>query len=114
MTLENFRTHALAELHSAIPKLNLQGCSFASYDVDRAEPRTADGRRPPRAFARTTGGVTTVWPIKLVLAPVIAAEITASIAAKEYPTARWPSDIPAPEFAQRPWEVAASSWKPIA
>ena len=113
MTLENFRTHALAELRSAIPKLNLQGCSFASYDVDRSEPRTGDGRRPPRAFARTTSGVTIVWPIKLVLAPVIAAEIAASIAASEYPTAHWPSDLPAPEFAQRPWEVSTLSWDVI-
>ena len=113
MTLDTFRAHALAELRSAIPKLNLQGCSFASYDVDRAEPRTADGRRPPRAFARTTGRVTTVWPIKLVLAPVIAAEIAASIGASEYPAAQWPSDMPVPELAQRPWEVAATSWNPI-
>lgn len=113
MTLENFRAHAIAELRSAIPKIDLQGCSFESYDVDRAEPRTADGRRPPRAFARTTGSVTTVWPIKLVLAPVIAAEITASTAASDYPSAHWPSDMPAPEFAQRPWEVATLSWNPI-
>ncbi|MEI6879173.1 MAG: hypothetical protein WCL33_09075, partial [Planctomycetota bacterium] len=83
------------------------------YDVDRAEPRTADGRRPPRAFARTTRGVTIVWPIKLVLAPVIAAEIAASIAASEYPTAHWPSDVLAPEFAQRPWEVSTLSWDAI-
>ena len=113
MTLDNFRTHAISELRTAIPNLNLQGCSFASYDVDRAEPRTADGRRPPRAFSRTDGAVTTVWPIKLVLSPVIAAEIAATFTASGNPASHWPSDMPVPELAQRPWEVATTVWNPI-
>jgi hypothetical protein len=47
------------------------------------------------------------------LAPVIAAEIAASIAASENPAAHWPSDMPTPEFAQRPWEVSTLSWDTI-
>lgn len=121
MTPADFRAHLLNELREAIPKLDLHGCAFASYDVDRAEPRTVDGRRPPRAYAQTVDGVTIVWPVKLVLAPVIAAEIAASTAASEYPAAQWPSEMPAPESAKRPWEIAAlgshcpnGAWSPIA
>ncbi len=114
MSPEKFQAHVIAELRSVLPKVNLERCSFASYAVDRAEPRTVDGRRPPRAFSHTSGGVTTVWPVKLVLSPVIAAEIAASIAANEDPAVRWPREMPLPELAQRPWEAATTSWSSIA
>jgi len=114
MTLENFQRHVLSEVRAAMPKLNLTHCAFASYDIDRAEPRTPDGRRPARAFAQTTGAVTTVWPVKLVLAPVIAAQIAASFEGVESEPLSWPSAVPSPAYAPRPWELLSKNlWRDI-
>lgn len=114
MTLADFQHHVLSEARAAIPQLNLAHCAFASYDIDRAEPRTTDGRRPARAFAQTSGAVTTIWPVKLVLAPVIAAQIAATFDSVTSEPIMWPSELPSPTFALRPWELPSKNlWSDI-
>ncbi len=106
-----FEQYARCEIEGSIPGLSLRGCQIASLLVDRAEPRMAGGRRPPHAFAQTLSGLTTLWPVKLVLAPMIAGEI-ASRCARSLPhgsatSTAWPSDVQRPPLAPRPWQDAA-------
>jgi len=114
MSESDFATFAMDEIKKCIPALSFKGCEFASYKVIRAEPRTGDGRRPPKAFTHTSGRITTIWPVKLVLAPLAATAMMNQL--QQIPRAtqehiQWPTDLPRPELAERPWETA--EWTPI-
>lgn len=111
MEASDFIRHGLAEVASALPGVELGGCEVGEYLVDRAEPRTKDGRRPPRAFAQWQGPICTVWPIKLVLAPLLARAVCAH--ARGQPSAHstgsaWSGSEQSVNLAERPWE---SHWK---
>ncbi len=110
MDAHEFAQHARSEIEGAVRGLSLSGFEFASHLVDRAEPQTQSGRRPPRAFAHSAHGVTTLWPVKLVLAPGIADEIAEKVAGRvagegTAPIA-WPSTIERLALADRPWQSA--------
>ena len=114
MSESAFAAYAMDEIKKCIPALSFKGCEFASYKVIRAEPRTGDGRRPPKAFTHTSGRITTIWPVKLVLAPLAATAMMNQL--QQIPRAthehiQWPADLPRPELAERPWETA--TWSPI-
>jgi hypothetical protein len=114
MSESDFATFAMDEIKKCIPALSFKGCEFASYKVIRAEPRTGDGRRPPKAFTHTSGRITTIWPVKLVLAPLAATAMMNQL--QQIPRAtqehiQWPADLPRPELAERPWETA--TWSSI-
>jgi hypothetical protein len=114
MSESAFAAYAMDEIKKCIPALSFEGCEFASYKVTRAEPRTGDGRRPPKAFTHTSGRITTIWPVKLVLAPLAATAMMNQL--QQIPRAthehiQWPADLPRPELAQRPWETA--TWSSI-
>ncbi len=114
LTQSDFRAHVIAELRAAIPQFELQGSAFTSFDVDRAEPRTKDGRRPARPFAQTSRGITTLWPVKLVLAPMIAEQVAAEISVGESTISRWADELAAPAPAPRPWDALPSdAWSAI-
>lgn len=100
------------ELETAIPRLDLSRAEFATYRVDRAEAVTAGGRRPESFQVLRDGNVFTAWPTKLVLAPVLADSLAASLVSSGGPSdlslsslAQWP----APKVALPPWE-AATTW----
>ncbi len=111
MTPANFRDHALRELRSALGGFDFADCKFASYLVNRAEPQTKDGRRPPRAVEVREGRVSVIWPVKLVLAPRIAEEIAMRYTPTTRASGGWPLGMPIPECASRPWEQA--EWESI-
>jgi FAD dependent oxidoreductase len=76
--------HARKELQACLPGLELSGAAdlnfrggleWATFRIDRAEPATADGRRPADAFAKLEGNVITAWPTKLALAPQLAQRV---------------------------------------
>jgi glycine/D-amino acid oxidase-like deaminating enzyme len=104
---------AKAELASVLPGVNLNSVEWSAYCVDRAEGATANGSRPETIQVLCAGNVTTGWPTKLVLAPVLANEI-ASRASSPYvaqefdttPFANWPR----PEVALLPWAEADREW----
>ena len=101
-----FLEYATGEICRCIPGVSLKECGFASYDVTRAEPRTGDGKRPPTGFCRTQDRITTIWPVKLVLAPKIAAQLVKDMEPSTHPQITLPMDLPRPELAPRPWETA--------
>ncbi len=115
MSASEFERHARNEIESALPGLVLTGCTFASLLVDRAEPMTPGGGRPACAYAHTTDRVTTLWPVKLVLAPKIAADVAARIAMNltrhVNAVVEWPREVPRPPLADRPWQHA--SWSAL-
>ena len=109
-----FAQYAMDEIKKCIPALSFTGCQFASYPVMRAEPRTGDGRRPSKTFTHTSGRVTTIWPVKLVMAPMAAAAMMKQLEHSPRTTGahmQWPADLLRPELAARPWESA--QWSAI-
>lgn len=105
--------HTWGELLAVLPSVDLRGTEWSTYTVDRAEGATPNGSRPETIQVLCAGNVTTGWPTKLVLAPVLANEI-ASRATSPYvsdtfdtsPFAKWPR----PEVAAVPWETADCRW----
>lgn len=104
-----FLARARDEVIGCLPGVDLRAAEWSSYLVDRAEPRTRDGRRPSAAHVSATGRVVTVWPVKLVLAPRAAREALAHAAPATGADARWPAGWPVPAVAARPWQDAVWS-----
>jgi hypothetical protein len=92
--------------------VDLREAEWSSYLVDRAEPRTRDGRRPSAAHVSAAGRVVTVWPVKLVLAPRAAREAVVHAEPSGAASAGWPAGWPVPAVAARPWHEAAWSRLP--
>jgi hypothetical protein len=107
-----FLLRAREELAACLPGVDLSCAQWSSYLVQRAEPRTAGGRRPPSAHVRAHGAVVSVWPVKLVMAPRAAAEAIALAAPRASADAAWPAGTESPSLAPRPWETA--TWSRLA
>lgn len=104
---------AKTELMTVLPGINFAGTEWSTYTVDRAEGATANGARPESVQILCAGNVTTGWPTKLVLAPVLAQEIASRASSPYYSSAfdtRPFIDWPRPKVAQFPWEMAERSW----
>lgn len=106
-----FRQHAAKELSDALGGFHLNDLEIATYRVNRAEPKTADGRRPPRGFESVDGAVSVVWPVKFVLAPKVAQTIAARSSRSTRAGVVWPDTMSPPPVAQRPWQQV--SWTNI-
>ncbi len=104
---------ARAELTEVLPSLDLSQVEWSTYRVDRAEGATGNGARPDSIQVLCAGNVTTGWPTKLVLAPILAQEI-ASRASSPYITSAFDAsplqDWPRPEVASLPWEDQDRIW----
>ncbi len=95
------------ELATLLPWIDFSQCEFATLDIDRAEPRMPDGRRPDDVYADERDGVITAWPTKLAFAPRLAACINdmlkmASVA--QTSDAGTPPAWPFPGYALLPWQ----------
>ncbi len=115
-TPQQLTEHAARELLTILPGLNLDGTEWSTYMVDRAEGATEGGVRPETVQVLCAGNVTTAWPTKLALAPVLADEIAtrvrpgasqrkgeATVLAK---LANWPR----PPVAEYPWNEPTRTW----
>ncbi|MDB5347875.1 MAG: dependent oxidoreductase [Schlesneria sp.] len=104
---------ARAELADVLPNLDLADVEWSTYRVDRAEGATGNGSRPDTIQVLCAGNVTTGWPTKLVLAPILSQEI-ASRASSPYVSAEFDStplaSWPRPEVASLPWEESDRVW----
>lgn len=93
---------ARQELAELIPWQDLGAARWATLDIDRAEVRHADGRRPDTFYAEQQGDIITAWPTKLALAPLLAqqvVELVSGLAKTGQALPPWPS----PRFAEFPW-----------
>lgn len=114
MTLDALIDHAANELRAVLPALNLSEVEFSTYRVDRAEGATEDGGRPETIQVLCAGNVTTGWPTKLALAPVLADEIASRIepaAGKTDFDVAALSNWPRPEIAVPPWDETSRPWR---
>lgn len=66
---------ARKELNHLFPWLDFTGAEFASFHIDRAEPKQRGMLKPDTSFAKTIQNMTIAWPTKLALAPKLAREI---------------------------------------
>lgn len=64
-----------AELKSLFPWMDFADAEFASFIIDRAEPKQAGALKPESSSVQTINNVTIGWPTKLVLAPKLAQEV---------------------------------------
>lgn len=68
-------SRAKAELAKIFPQIDLSDAKWASFMVDRAEAKQADGSKPDSATVFNSGKHITAWPTKLALAPVLADQV---------------------------------------
>lgn len=95
-------SHARAELRSLFPWIqSLTGATFRCHRIERSEP-AADHQRPNEPACLTHNNVSACWPIKLTMAPMLAAQVLAALAslprASAQPAAMDPMDV-----ADPPW-----------
>lgn len=102
---------ARASLAECVPWADISRASFATFPIDRAEGRTAEGRRPDGPVVRAAGRVMLAWPTKLALAPTLARDVLARIAALGVaPRGAAPGEI-AVLPALSPWLAENVIWK---
>lgn len=99
---------AQQELRQVLPGIDFRGCAWSTYRVERAEVATAGGQRPGTFGILEEGNTLSLWPTKLVLAPLLAEAVLLRLprpsgektaAALERALADWPR----PEVAAPPW-----------
>lgn len=74
--------NAQQELKAIFPDLDLRDAKWASFYVDRAEAKQADGSKPVSCSLLVQNNYLTAWPTKLALAPVLAQQILTELAAQ--------------------------------
>ncbi len=99
---------AQKELQEVLPWVDLTRLSWATLNVDRAEPQQPDGSRPTSYFFQAAENTITVWPTKLAFAPKLADQLIEHLASagvsKTGGQSERPAGWPQPEMAQQPWE----------
>ena len=97
---------AQTELQELMPWLDLSQAQWATLQIDRAEPRQADGKRPDTSFVEESSGVITSWPTKMALSPKLATDVMEHlrqndiVASGKQVLPVWPQ----PDFAPLPWQ----------
>lgn len=99
--------HELAEL---LPWVDFSGMEWATWHVDRAEGRQADGSRPDQPVIARMANVAVAWPTKLAFAPLLASRLRQELGWGEGRGAS-PADgfirtaaLPVPPVAQTVWD----------
>lgn len=101
-------TAAKKELRTLFPWLDFTDAEFATFTVDRAEPKQQGALKPETAFAKHIANMTVAWPTKLALAPKLAQDIIDHFKQKEIKPACF--DVrelrawPMPPVARPIWE----------
>ncbi|HRQ72563.1 MAG TPA: FAD-dependent oxidoreductase [Phycisphaerales bacterium] len=103
---------ARAETAACLPWIDVGTARWATLRIDRAEGRVAGRKRPESFIVRRFGNVSAVWPTKLALAPLVAAEV-----AHSWGEPRSDTDLaalasrPGPRIACPPWEREGVEWR---
>lgn len=87
-----------------LPWIDLAGAEWFTCRVDRAEPLTGTGDRPPGAYCQRRGNVLVTWPTKLALAPALAEEVLRETSGTRADSDRFTLDLPHPGLGQAPWD----------
>lgn len=92
------------ELVKLFPWIDFNDCEWGTLNIDRAEPKMADGSRPDDVFVDECDGVITAWPTKLALAPRLADEVEKLLVNVKPCSPATPLDWPHAECAVLPWQ----------
>lgn len=102
---------AKKELRALFPWLDLSDASWASFFINRAEPKQSGGKRPENAFIETIGNVMVAWPTKLALAPVLSDQMLEQLKRDDIQPTETVNEIQSafshlekPAIALPPWE----------
>ncbi len=102
---------AVADIGTALPKLDLTETEWSTYEALRAERTRPSGGRPDQPGLLEEGRVLTGWPTKMALAPVLADTIASKIPTGGVAPAvagRWATPVP----ARPPW-MEDRTWTPV-
>lgn len=88
-----------------LPWIDLAGAEWFTCRVDRAEPLTGTGDRPPGAYCQRRGNVLVTWPTKLALAPALAEEVLRETSGIRTDADRLILDLPQPGLGKAPWDL---------
>jgi glycerol-3-phosphate dehydrogenase len=66
---------ARKELQALFSWLDFNEAEFATFHIDRAEPKQRGLLKPDTSYAKTINNMTIAWPTKLALAPKLAREV---------------------------------------
>lgn len=99
---------ARAKLRELFPWCNLEQADWASFRIDRAEPRQAGGQRPDKAYVKALHNCLVCWPTKLTLTPSLGDEVLEALALQQL-RPRPEQDhghlnLPFPGIADTPWD----------
>lgn len=109
-------------LNEILPTLPLHLAQWATFRVDRAEPRQPGNHRPDTSVAQSFGNTIIAWPTKLALAPHLAQQIETLLqnaGLKPHPNHHNDTidpaydsftDWPQPKIAPTPWERNDLQW----
>jgi glycine/D-amino acid oxidase-like deaminating enzyme len=90
------------EVEKLLPSLPWKDAGWSAFRIDRAEPDFG-GKRPPGAVCTVKGNAAFAWPVKMTLAPDLAAKVRAAI-----PVDPGPADValplPRPSLGKAPYE----------
>ena len=102
---------AKQELNTLFPSVDWQSMAWATLKVDRAEGRQSDGGRPTMPTISQQGNQITVWPTKLVFAPMVADEILqrvkdSGLCPSDNDGAQDAPELPLATVGEYPWDRA--------
>ncbi len=95
---------AQALLAKRLPWIDLAGAEWFTCRIDRAEPLTGTGDRPPGAFCQRVGNLLVAWPTKFALAPDLADQVLRETGTGSAPPPP-PLHMPKPTLGRAPWDL---------
>lgn len=97
------------EMALLLPAIDWQSMQWSGYRINRAEGKQPGGRRPDEPVVVQQGNRITVWPTKLVFAPLVADEIRQRLEDAGLRTAGDQGvsvDLPRVKIGEYPWDLA--------
>ncbi|MBX7151877.1 FAD-dependent oxidoreductase [bacterium] len=101
-------------LFQVFPFAKMMIDSWATYTIDRAEAKTADGRLPNEPTLMHHQNLALCWPTKLVYAPVLAdhaCNFMRKIASPSFQKTSQQLSLNKPKLGEYPWEK--TEWQPF-
>ncbi|MBN0988381.1 FAD-dependent oxidoreductase [Amphritea pacifica] len=97
-------------IRELLPWVGLKNPRWASFHINRAEPKQSSLTRPDSAFAQTAGNCIISWPTKLALAPDLSDQILTLLDEQHIAPANKADtlvtgQLPHPDIAQPVWET---------
>ena len=108
-TKEESIKYAQKELKSLFPWVDFSKCTWASCEINRAEPEWDGGLMPPQASLNKVGeNILCCWPTKLTFAPQLAMFIEKHLQEKDLRPLhndKKPANWIVPEISPQPWDT---------